>query len=131
MLPSTIYTIGTALTRAHDREVPVDVLVAGQWIHGNVSAVDGHGVVLECDDGGIAMIRMENIAVVLVRQAAAFTGQQEAPTAEAHPMPSAPQDRGDGNPRVVRPRPSIEGTGLHRIELVRRISDGPSAFHSD
>jgi hypothetical protein len=132
MLSSTTYTIGTALTRAHDREVPVDVLVAGQWIHGNVSAVDGHGVVLQCDDGGIAMIRMENIAVVLVRQAEAFQGQQEAPAAEAQSiMPAAAPDRGDDPPRVVRPRPSIEGTGLHRVELVRRISDGPTTFRVD
>lgn len=131
MLQSTIYTIGTALTRAHDREVPVDVLVAGQWIHGNVSAVDGHGVVLQCDDGGIAMIRMDNIAVVLVRQAEAFQGQQAAPTAEAHPRPAAAPDRGDDSPHVVRPRPSIEDTGLRRIELVRRIPEGPSTFHAE
>jgi hypothetical protein len=132
MLRSTIYTIGTALTRAHDREVPVDVLVTGQWIHGNVSAVDGHGVVLQCDDGGIAMIRVENVSVVLVRQAEAFEGQQEAPRAEAHPMPAAAApDQGDDNPRVVRPRPSIENIGLRRTELVRRISDDPSTFHAE
>jgi hypothetical protein len=74
MLSSTVYTIGTALNRAHDIEVPVDVLVAGQWIHGNVNAVDGHGVALQCDDGGLAMIRVESIAVVLVRQSATFLG---------------------------------------------------------
>jgi len=90
MLHSTVYTIGTALNRAHDNEVPVDVLVAGQWIHGNVSAVDGHGVALQCSDGGLAMIRVENIAVVLVRQAEAFQGQREIQPGEAHSMPSAP-----------------------------------------
>lgn len=76
MLPSTIYTIGTALSRAHDSHVTVDVLVGGQWIHGAVSGVDSHGVVLQFDDGGVAMIRVENIAAVLVRQAEAFRGQQ-------------------------------------------------------
>lgn len=131
MLRSTLYTIGTALTRAQDRDVPVDVLVAGQWIHGAVSAIDGHGVVLQCDDGGLAMIRVENIAVVLVRQAEAFQGHQEVQPDEAQPMPAAPQDRGDDHPHVVRPRPSIEGTGLHRVELVRRIVDGPSTFPAD
>jgi hypothetical protein len=114
MLPSTIYTIGTALTRAHDRDVPVDVLVAGQWIHGAVSAIDGHGVVLQCDDGGLAMIRVENINVVLVRQAEAFQGRQEVPTGEAPPAPTASEARGDGSPPLMRPRPSIEGTGAHR-----------------
>jgi hypothetical protein len=77
MLRSTVYTIGTALNRAQDNNVPIDVLVAGQWIHGNVSAVDGHGVALQCTDGGLAMIRVENIDVVLVRQVEAFQGHQE------------------------------------------------------
>jgi hypothetical protein len=127
MLRSTLYTIGTALTRAHDRDVPVDVLVAGQWIHGAVSAIDGHGVVLQCDDGGLAMIRVESIAVVLVRQAEAFEGsQQQVRPGEAQPMPAAAADRGDDTPHVVRPRPSIEGTGTHRDMVDRRISDGPS-----
>ena len=110
MLRSTTYTIGTALTRAHDRDVPVDVLVAGQWVHGAVSAIDGHGVVLQCDDGGLAMIRVENIDVVLVRQAEAFQGHQEVQRDEAiHPRAAA--DRADDHSHVVRPRPSIEGRG--------------------
>lgn len=130
MLRSTTYTIGTALTRAHDRELPVDVLVTGQWVHGAVSAIDGHGVVLQCDDGGLAMIRVENISVVLVRQAEAFQGQQQVQSDDAA-GPITAADQADDHPRVVRPRPSIEGTGLNRVELVRRIADGPSTFRSD
>lgn len=124
MLKSTVYTIGTALHRAHDNDVPVDVLVDGQWLHGDVSAIDGLGVVLMCEDGGLAMIRLENISVVLIRQAEAF-GVHPTRPAEAHPMPAAAADRLD-EPRVVRPRPSIERTGLQRDELVRRIEDGPA-----
>ena len=121
MLSSTIYTIGTALTRAHDADVPVDVLVDGQWIHGAVSAVDGHGVVLQCDDGGLAMIRVESVDAVLVRQADRFRGEdtrqetdhESRDAGEAHVMPAAPADRTDDLP-MVRPRGSIE-TGLaHR-----------------
>jgi hypothetical protein len=50
MSDSTIYTIGTALNRAHDNDVPVQVLVEGEWRTGHVGAVDGHGVVLHSDD---------------------------------------------------------------------------------
>ena len=45
---SVLYTIGTALNRAHDNDVPVQILVEGQWLSGRVAAVDGHGVVLHC-----------------------------------------------------------------------------------
>ncbi len=45
-MQSTLFTIGTALSRARDHGVVVRVLVAGHWIEGMVSEVDGHGVVL-------------------------------------------------------------------------------------
>lgn len=124
MLKSTVYTIGTALHRAQDNDIQVDVLVDGQWLHGDVSAVDGQGAVLLCEDGGLAMIRIENISVVLIRQAEAF-GVHPDESGEAHPMPAAAADRLD-EPRVVRPRPSIERTGLYRSETVVRIDDGPA-----
>jgi len=130
MLRSTVYTIGTALNRAHDNEVPVDVLVDGQWLHGDVSAIDGHGAVIMCEDGGLAMIRVEKISVVLIRQAEAFGVHREDGPAEAHPMRAAAADRRD-EPQVVRPRPSIEATEQHRDELVRRITDGPSTQRAD
>ena len=96
MRTSTIYTIGTALTRAQGTGVSVDVLVTGQWLHGHVSAVDGHGLVLHGDDDVLSVLRMDSISAVQVRQAAAFEahGVVEAPREEAtvHPMPAAGRD---------------------------------------
>ncbi len=63
---STLYTIGTALSRAQDADVPVDLLVTGQWIHGHVSALDGHGVVLHGDGDELSIIRMGSIDAVKV-----------------------------------------------------------------
>jgi hypothetical protein len=111
MLSSTIYTIGTALSRAQDSRVEVEVLVDGSWICGKVGAVDGHGVVLHCVDGALAMIRVQNIDVVLVRQTEVFEGREHDPVApgDAHPMPASTHDRYEGDPHVVRPRASLEG----------------------
>ena len=71
----------------------VDLLVTGQWIHGHVSAVDGHGLVLHGDDDVLSVIRMGSISAVKVRQAAAFEahGEVEAAPHEAtvHPMPTS------------------------------------------
>ena len=63
---STIYTIGTALNRAHDNDLTVQVLVEGQWMSGQVLAVDGHGVVLDSADDGHAVIRMGSVSAVRV-----------------------------------------------------------------
>jgi sRNA-binding regulator protein Hfq len=64
---STLYTIGTALRRAHDSDVQVHVLVEGQWLRGAVAAVDGHGVILELDEHEHSVVRLESIAAVRVR----------------------------------------------------------------
>ena len=101
---STLYTIGTALSRAQDADVDVDLLVAGQWVRGRVSALDGHGVVLHGDDDELAIVRMGSVDAVRVRQAAAFEGRaqveaapadaaQPMPEGQAHPMPAAAADR--------------------------------------
>jgi len=102
---STIYTIGTALRRAQDADVSVDLLASGQWLVGRVSAMDGHGVVLHGDDDQLSIIRMSSIDAVRVRDGANFEGRPEVearrddlyddPTGEqeAHPMPAAPADR--------------------------------------
>ena len=63
---STIYTIGTALNRAHDNDMPVQILVEGQWMDGQVLAVDGHGLVLDSADGEHAVIRMGSVSAVRV-----------------------------------------------------------------
>lgn len=80
-----IYTIGTALNRAHDNDVPVQLLVEGQWLSGHVLAVDGFGVVLCSDDREHAVVRMESVAAVRVLSPA----PGRAPiTVGATPMPS-------------------------------------------
>ena len=77
---SVLYTIGTALNRAHDNNVDVQILVEGQWLTGRVAAVDGHGVVLhsECgrapEDNAMSaehsVIRMGSVSAVRVFAAA-------------------------------------------------------------
>jgi len=66
MSGSIIYTVGTALNRAHDNDVPVQVLVEGQWLTGDVLAVDGHGLVLQSDPLEHAVIRIDSVAAVRV-----------------------------------------------------------------
>ena len=66
MSDSTIYTIGTVLRRAHDNDLPVDVLAEGHWLAGRVLALDGHGVVLTNDELGYAVIRLTSVSAVRV-----------------------------------------------------------------
>ena len=64
-----IHTIGTALNRAQDNQLGVQVLVEGQWLGGRVLAVDGHGVVIDSATGHAsehAVIRMDSVAAVRV-----------------------------------------------------------------
>lgn len=119
MLSSTIFTIGTALNRAHDSAVGVEVLVDGHWLHGDVNSVDGHGVVLHCSDGGLAVIRVERIDVVLVRHVEAFEGQASVAPDDAHPMPAPVTDRSPGDAHLVRPRPSSEAQDTRQHHVVR------------
>jgi hypothetical protein len=65
-MQSTLFTIGTALSRARDHGVVVRVLVAGHWIEGMVSEVDGHGVVLTGAGTDHHVVRVEAIAAVKV-----------------------------------------------------------------
>ena len=46
MHSSTLFTVGTALRRAEDNGLPVEVLVHGHWLRGTVVGVDGQGVIL-------------------------------------------------------------------------------------
>lgn len=102
-MTSTVYTIGTALRRAQDNNVSVDLLVAGQWISGRISAMDGHGVVMQGQDDLLAIVRMSSIDAVRVRDTENFEGRPEVEAhrdepsdfddQEAHPMPAAMADR--------------------------------------
>ena len=88
MSDSTIYTIGTALNRARDNDIPVQVLVGGLWMTGHVVIVDGHGVVLRSDAMEHAVVRMDAVSAVRI-----FTPAPDRTpiAAGAHPMPS-PRD---------------------------------------
>lgn len=81
---TTIYTIGTALNRAADSDVPVQLLVEGQWLTGQVLAVDGHGVVLHSDEREHAVVRMDSVAAVRIFSEA--PGRAPIPVG-AGPMP--------------------------------------------
>ena len=88
MSSSVLYTIGTALNRARDNDIPVQVLVGGLWMTGHVVIVDGHGVVLRSDAMEHAVVRMDAVSAVRV-----FTPAPDRTpiAAGAHPMPS-PRD---------------------------------------
>ena len=88
---STIYTIGTALNRAHDNDMPVQVLVEGRWMSGQVLAVDGHGVVLDSADDGHAVIRMGSVSAVRVCAPPPFH-VSIARAAQPMPGPRGPRD---------------------------------------
>lgn len=73
MESSTIYTIGTALDRAKDNGLTVEILIEGQWLGGRVTAVDGHGVLLVTQDQEHAIARISQVAAVRVHSAAPRT----------------------------------------------------------
>ena len=86
MTGSVIYTVGTALNRAHDNGVPVQVLVEGQWLTGDVVAVDGHGLVLQSDALEHCVIRIGSVTAVRVFSEAP---QRPSITAGAFAMPAS------------------------------------------
>ena len=97
---SVLYTVGTALNRAQQNGVTVQVLVEGQWLSGQVAAVDGHGVVLASDDPAHpersehAVIRMGSVSAVRMFAAApGHASPSEHPSlaagGAARPMPSS------------------------------------------
>jgi sRNA-binding regulator protein Hfq len=81
-----IYTIGTALNRAQDSSVPVEVLVEGMWVRGYVVAVDGHGVVLQETESKHSVIRIESVAAVTISDA---PPHRSALPQRVHAMPPA------------------------------------------
>jgi sRNA-binding regulator protein Hfq len=81
---STIYTVGTALSRAHDNQVPVALLVEGHRMRGHVVAIDGHGVVLNSDGTDHSVVRMERVSEVEVRVMTAAPTTTTTPALSAH-----------------------------------------------
>lgn len=89
MIDSTLYTIGTALRHARDGAVGVQVLVSGQWLGGEIRAVDGHGVVLAAGPDEHAVVRMQDISAVRVLRESPIAAGHELPE-HARPMPAGP-----------------------------------------
>jgi sRNA-binding regulator protein Hfq len=83
---SMIYTIGTALNRARDNGFSVEILVEGQWVSGDVLAVDGFGVVLQAEDNRHSVIRIESISAVTICAAAPHRPAID----RVHAMPAGP-----------------------------------------
>lgn len=83
-MSSTLFTTGTALSRAKDHAVVVRVLVDGQWIEGLVSDVDGHGVVLTGSGTDHHVVRVDAISAVQVHA--------QDPLGDTEPEPYASSD---------------------------------------
>jgi hypothetical protein len=62
---STIFTVGTALRRAENNNLPVEVLVQGHWLRGTVAGVDGQGVILSTH-AEHSVVRLESISAVRI-----------------------------------------------------------------
>jgi hypothetical protein len=71
-----MFTVGTALRRAEDNHLPVEVLVHGQWLRGNVAGLDGEGVVLSTHSEH-SVVRLESISAVRIPET-----MSDAPVAE-------------------------------------------------
>jgi sRNA-binding regulator protein Hfq len=84
MSDSTLYTIGTALNRARDNHIPVELLVEGSWVSGVVVAVDGFGVVLSSEEREHMVVRIEAVSAVRIMTPAPV---RSPITVGAHPMP--------------------------------------------
>jgi hypothetical protein len=76
MHDSTIFTIGTALRRAENNHLPVEVLVQGHWLRGTVAGIDGHGLVLSTHSEH-SVVRLESITAVRIPE-----NVKDAPVAE-------------------------------------------------
>lgn len=69
---TTIFTVGTALRRAENNHLPVEVLVHGHWLRGTVAGVDGQGVILSTHSEH-SVVRLESIAAVRIPETMADT----------------------------------------------------------
>lgn len=100
MSTSQIFTIGTALRRAEDNGVPVEVLVEGQWLRGNIAGLDGDGLVLVTPERTQCVVRNAHISVVRILADLSFDEEPSEPqetsyTASSHAPPAG--DTGSAN----------------------------------
>jgi hypothetical protein len=82
MESSVIYSMGTALDRAKEADMPVVVLVGNEWLRGRVLVVDSHGLVLETDAYEHCVVRLESVNAVRV-DARAKDGAMRTPLVAA------------------------------------------------
>jgi hypothetical protein len=84
----------------------VQVLVEGQWLVGEVSATDGHGLVLRTGANEQAVVRMQSITAVRISSAARAPSQQAPSARESGPGQSAYA----GHAREARPATTVHPT---------------------
>jgi len=61
---STIYSVGTLLSRAEGTGQQIRVLVEGNWIAGTPLSCDGYGAILDAGSEGQVLVRVEAISAV-------------------------------------------------------------------
>ncbi len=110
MSDSMVYTIGTALNRAKDQDLPVEVLVEGQWLAGRVQANDGHGLVLTNDSREQSVVRMSSISAVRILNPS---------KASTQPVPGM---RAQQQPARTYPMPGPRTGEAEQAQVVRAIS---------
>jgi hypothetical protein len=82
-----MFTVGTALRRAEDNHLPVEVLVHGQWLRGNVAGLDSEGVVLSTH-AEHSIVRLESVSAVRIPESMSDTPVAE-PFDEQHQLTMA------------------------------------------
>ena len=93
---SMVYTMGTALSRAKDLNMRVQILVQGHWLSGRVIDLDGQGLVIEREDTDHVVVRLEIVAAVRVNGSAPDEDEK------ATPMPDhVPEDFAVPVPRLA------------------------------
>jgi hypothetical protein len=107
------YTIGTALDRAQQQGLEVEVLVEGHWLTGKIAAADGLGVVLDREGVEHFVVRLDRISSVRVGVRAptmdvsdpvAPDGPDRTPDG-AVPMPAPTTDEADEQGQQYLSRP--------------------------
>ena len=63
-MSSTMFSVGTLLRAAEDTGAEVKVLVQGEWLTGRVIGCDGLGAVLDGDEGGQFLVRLDSVVAV-------------------------------------------------------------------
>ena len=127
-MSSTMFSVGTLLRAAEDTGAEVKVLVQGEWLTGRVIGCDGLGAVLDGDEGGQFLVRLDSVVAVSFsraemegdgladarprhhgrRHGPIEAGPSRCPPSRPASTTSSPQRRTDDLPRL----------GLHLGEVV-------------